>query len=128
AIYTAPSLDAAETEFAEFADQWEQLYPAMVKSWRDTWDDFIPFLEFLPQLRKIVYSTNAIESLNARFRKAAVRRGHFPTEQAAIKVLYLVSIERRKNRSNLTGRINGWKHILNTLSIHYGDRLAAINQ
>ncbi|MCP4962239.1 MAG: IS256 family transposase, partial [Actinomycetia bacterium] len=103
AIYTAPSLDAAEIEFAEFAAQWEDTYPAMVKSWRDTWDDFIPFLEFPPELRKIVYSTNAIESLNARFRKAAVRRGHFPTEQAAIKVLYLVSIERRKNRSNPTG-------------------------
>lgn len=68
-----------------------------------------------------MYSTNAIESLNARFRKAAVRRGHFPTEQAAIKVLYLVSIERRKNRSNPTGRINAWKQILNTLTIHHGD-------
>ncbi len=84
--------------------------------------------EFPAELRKIVYSTNAMESLNARFRKAAVRRGHFPTEQAAIKVLYLVSIEKRRNRSNPTGRINGWKHILNTLSIHYGDHLAAINQ
>jgi len=126
-IYTAPSLDAAEVAFGEFADEWEDKYPAMVKSWRDTWDDFIPFLEFPVELRKIVYSTNAIESLNARFRKAAVRRGHFPTEQAAIKVLYLVSIERRKNRTNPTGRINGWKTILNTLTIHYGDRLATTN-
>ena len=127
AIYTAPGLDAAEIEFEEFAGTWEDRYPAMVKSWRDTWDDFIPFLEFPVELRKIVYSTNAIESLNARFRKAAVRRGHFPTEQAAVKVLYLVSIERRKNRSNPTGQIHGWKAILNTLSIHYSDRLAAIN-
>ncbi len=98
------------------------------ESWRDTWDDFIPFLEFPTELRRIVYSTNAIESLNARFRKAAVRRGHFPTEQAALKVMYLTSIERRKNRQNPTGRINAWKSILNTLTIHYGDRLAAINQ
>ncbi len=127
AIYTAPGLDAAEAAFAEFAEQWEDTYRAMVKSWRDTWDDLIPFLEFPPELRKIVYSTNAIESLNARFRKAAVRRGHFPTEQAAIKVLYLVSIERRKNRSNPTGRINAWKRILSTLTIHYGDCLAAVN-
>jgi len=76
AIYTA----AAEEAFTEFAETWETKYPAMVKSWFDTWDDFIPFLEFPVELRKIVYSTNAIESLNARFRKAAVRRGHFPTE------------------------------------------------
>jgi transposase-like protein len=55
-------------------------YPTMIKSWRDTWDDFIPFLEFPVKLRKIVYTTNAIYSLNARFPKAAVRRGHFPTE------------------------------------------------
>ena len=100
----------------------------MIKSWRDTWEDFIPFLEFPVELRKIVYSTNAIESLNARFRKAAVRRGHFPTEQAAIKVLYLVSIERRKNRSNPTGQINDWKSILNALTMHYSDRLVAANQ
>jgi len=127
AIYTAPGLEAAEQAFDEFADEWETLYPAMIKSWRDTWEDFIPFLEFPVALRKIVYSTNAIESLNARFRKAAVRRGHFPTEQAAMKVLYLVSIERRKNRTNPTGQINGWKSILNALTIHYSDRLVAAN-
>ena len=127
AIYTAPGLDAAELLFEEFVEQWETKYPAMIKSWRDTWEDFIPFLEFPPELRKVVYSTNAIESLNARFRKAAVRRGHFPTEQSALKVLYLVSIERKKNRTNPTGRIKGWKAILNTLTIHYSDRLAANN-
>jgi len=127
-IYTAPGLDAAEQAFDEFAQEWESLYPAMIKSCRDTWEDFIPFLEFPVALRKIVYSTNAIESLNARFRKAAVRRGHFPTEQSALEVLYLVSIERRKNRTNPTGQINGWKSILNALTMHYGDRLVAANQ
>lgn len=125
-IYTAPSIGAAEVSFEAFAATWEPVYPAMVKAWRDAWDDFEPFLEFPVELRTIVYSTNAIESLNARFRKAAVRRGHFPTEQAALKVLYLTAIERRKNRSNPTGRINGWKHILNTLTIHYHDRIEAV--
>lgn len=100
----------------------------MIKSWRDTWGDFIPFLEFPVELLKVVYSTNAIESLNVGFRKAAVRRGYFPTEQSAVKVLYLTAIERRKNRADPTGRINGWKSILNTLSIHYNDRLTAANQ
>jgi transposase-like protein len=124
-IYTAPGLDAAETRFAEFASDWEAIYPAMIKAWRDAWDDFIPFLEFPIELRKIVYTTNSIESLNARVRKAAVRRGHFPTEDAALKVLYLTAIERRKNRTNPTGRINGWKSILNALTIHYSDRITA---
>jgi transposase-like protein len=126
-IYTAPSISAAQVCFEGFAAEWEPVYPAMIKSWRDTWDDFEPFLEFPPDLRKIVYSTNAIESLNARFRKAAVRRGHFPTEQAALKVLYLTSIERKKNKTNPTGRVQGWKAILNTLSIHYTDRIQAAN-
>ena len=85
----------------------------MIKSWRYTWEDFIPFLEFPAELRKTVYSTNAIESLKARFRKAAVRQGHFPTERTAFIVLYLVSIERRKIRSNPTGRINGWAAVNN---------------
>jgi Transposase, Mutator family len=68
-------------------------------------------------------ATNGIESLNARFRQAIRRRGHFPTEQAAMKILYLTVRERRPNRSNPTGRIPGWKSILNTLAITYGDRL-----
>lgn len=125
-IYTAPGIAAAELSFDAFAQEWEPIYPAMVKAWRQAWDDFEPFLEFPIELRTIVYSTNAIESLNARFRKAAVRRGHFPTDQAALKVLYLVSIERLKNRTNPTGRINGWKSILNTLTIHYNDRITAV--
>ena len=85
----------------------------------------MPFLEFPVELRKIVYTTNAIESLNARFRKAVRHRGHFPNEQAAMKVLYLVATTRRPNRENLVGRIAGWKQILNTLTVHYGDRIEA---
>jgi putative transposase len=72
-----------------------------------------------------VYTTNAIESLNARFRRAVRHRGHFPNEQAALKVLYLVAIERRRNQTNPTGRVAGWKAILNALTIHYGDRIQA---
>jgi transposase-like protein len=61
--------------------------------------------------------------LNSRFRRAIRQRGHFPTEQAAMKVLWLVATEQRKNRTNLTGKIRGWKQILNTLSVHYGERV-----
>jgi putative transposase len=123
-IYTAPTLAAAEDRFVEFCDTWKDKCPAMVKTWEDAWGEFIPFLDFPVELRRLVYTTNSIESLNARFRKAARHRAHFPTEQSALKVLYLVAIERRKNRSNPTGQIAGWKSILNALTIHYGDRIA----
>ncbi len=96
----------------------------MIRSWRNSWDEFVPFGEFPAELRKVVYTTNAIESLNARFRRAVRHRGHFPNEQAAMKVLYLVATARPKNRTNLTGKTNGWKAILNALTVHYGDRIA----
>jgi putative transposase len=126
AIYTAPTVAAAEERFAEFAEAWRERYPAMIGSWETAWGEFVPFLEFPVELRRIVYTTNAIESLNARFRRAVRHRGHFPTEQAALKVLYLVATQKRPNRENLIGKTNGWKHILNALTVHYGDRIAAI--
>jgi transposase-like protein len=124
-IYTAPTVEAAEARFVEFAETWEQRYPAMIDTWRRAWGEFVPFLAFPQELRTIVYTTNAIESLNARYRKAVRHRTHFPNEQAALKVLYLVAIDRRPNRSNPSGKMNGWKTILNALTIHYGDRIEA---
>lgn len=126
-IYTAATIDAALARFETFADAWRGTYPAMISSWESAWGEFVPFLEFPVELRKIVYTTNAIESLNARFRRAVRHRGHFPNEQAALKVLYLVATQRRRNRENLTGKINGWKQILNALTIHYGDRITTNN-
>jgi transposase-like protein len=122
-IYTAPTEAAADTRFAEFAEQWESRYPAMIAAWRNSWEQFTPFLKFPAPIRKLVYTTNAIESLNSRFRHAVNRRGHFPNEQAALKVLYLVIRNPLKNRQNITGRISGWKDILNTLAMFYGDRI-----
>ena len=101
-IYTAPTVQAAETAFQELCAEWEESYPAMIQLWRTSWEHCIPFLDYPPELRRIVYTTNAIESLNARFRQATRRRGHFPNEQAALKVLYLVIT--LKNRSNITGK------------------------
>jgi len=127
-IYTAATVEAAEAAFGEFAECWRDTYPAMIRSWEASWNEFVPFLEFPTELRKIVYTTNAIESLNSRFRRSVRRRGHFPNEQAALKVLYLVATQRRPNRENMIGKTNGWKHILNALTIHYGDRLATNNR
>jgi transposase-like protein len=123
AIYTAPTVEAAEVRFAEFAEAWRAIYPAMISSWEHAWSEFVPFLEFPVELRKVVYTTNAIESLNARFRRAVRHRGHFPNEQSALKVLYLVATQHRPNRANMTGKIHGWKQILNALTVHYGDRV-----
>src|SRR5665647_1307768 len=95
----------------------------MVGMWRRSWPEFVPLLDFPVEIRQIIYTTNGIESLNARFRAATRRRGHFPNEQSALKILYLTVRERRPNRANPTGQINGWKSILNTLAIAYGDRL-----
>jgi len=127
-IYQAPTVEAAEVEFAAFADTWRPTYKALIEMWERSWDEFVPFLEFPTELRKIVYTTNAIESMNARLRRGVRQRGHFPNEQAAMKVLYLIAIHRQKNRENMTGRIAGWKQILNTLTVHYGDRIEAVNQ
>ncbi|MEV0409200.1 IS256 family transposase [Actinoallomurus sp. NPDC050550] len=122
-IYTAPTVDAAETRFADFEAAWGDRYPAIIRLWRSAWEQFTPFLAFPPEIRKVIYTTNAIESLNARFRQATRRRGHFPTDQAALKVLYLVIRSPRKNRANVTGKTPGWKAALNALSLYYGDRI-----
>lgn len=125
AVYEAPTLEAAQANFDEFAEQWRSVYPAMISAWENAWDEFVPFLDFPAELRRVVYTTNAIESLNAQFRRGVRHRGHFPNEQSAMKVLYLIATRRRPNRQDLTGQIRGWKTILNTLTIHYGDRITA---
>jgi putative transposase len=122
-VYTAATLTAAEDAFDHFEQGWGRKYPAIVRVWRNAWEQFTPFLDFPPELRRLIYTTNAIESLNARFRQATRRRGHFPTEQAALKVLYLVIRSPRPNRANVTGRTAGWKSVLNTLAMYYGDRI-----
>ena len=85
--------------------------------------DTVARASFPVEVRKLIYTTNGIESLNARLRHATRRRGHFPDEQSALKVLYLAAMERQHNRPNPTGQISGWKSILNTLAMTYGERL-----
>ena len=122
-VYTAPSLDAATERFSEFEEKWGAKYPAVIRLWRDSWDEFIPFLSFPTEVRSMIYTTNTIESLNARFRRSTRVRGHFPNEQSAIKVLYL-TIRRTDGRGgNVVGIVRGWKSILNTLALHYPDRI-----
>jgi len=124
-VYTAATVDAAETRWLEFGEVWAEKYPAVIGVWERAWEEFIPFLGHPAELRKIMYTTNAIESLNARFRHAVNRRGHFPTDQAAMKVLFLCIKRKEKNRSNPTGKVVGWGAILNALVVAYGDRVTS---
>ena len=123
-VYTAPTLDAAEARFTEFEGVWGSRYPAVIRLWRDAWSEFIPFLAFPAQIRSVIYTTNAIESLNARFRRATRIRGHFPSEQAALKVLYLTIRERDEKGGSVIGQVRNWKQALNTFAMHYGERIS----
>lgn len=83
----------------------------------------IVFMRFPAPIRRVVYTTNMIESLNSRFRQATRRRGHFPDDDAALKVLYLVIRNPIKNRANVTGKTPAWKQAINSLAGYYGDRV-----
>jgi putative transposase len=90
-IYTAVNEVAARSAFEAMAAKWGQRYPAVVRLWDNAWGEFIPFLDYDIEIRRVLSTTNAIESLNARYRRAVKARGHFPSEQAAMKCLYLVT-------------------------------------
>lgn len=90
-VYTTPSATAARAQSEEFADTWDSRYPALIRLWENAWQKFNPFPDYDVEVRRILFSTNAIESLNARYRRAVRARGHFPNEQAALKCLYLVT-------------------------------------
>jgi putative transposase len=122
-IYTAPSESAALERLAEFAATWEAKYPAIIGLWENAWAEFVPFLQFDAEIRTVIYTTNAIESINARIRKAVKARGHFPNEQAAIKCIYLAIMAidpTGKGRQRWTNR---WKPALNAFTIAFPDRL-----
>jgi transposase-like protein len=124
-IYTAINAAAARTAFDELAEKWGQRYPAVIRLWDNAWSEFIPFLDYDVEIRRVICSTNAIESLNARYRRAIKARGHFPSEQAALKCLYLVT---RSLDPTGVGRARWtmrWKPALNAFAITFGDRFPA---
>jgi putative transposase len=123
-IYTAPTLEGAELALAEFDKQWGEKYPGAIDVWKLAWDEFIPFLDFPAELRRIVYTTNAIESINFQLRKITKTRGHFPDKDAAMKLLYLGlrNISSQRGGESGTGTI-GWKTALNILVTYFPGRI-----
>ncbi|MGI5182412.1 IS256 family transposase [Dactylosporangium sp. CA-152071] len=123
-VYTAPSEQAALDRFAEFAAAWEQKYPAIVRLWTNAWAEMVPFLAFHTDIRSIICTTNAIESLNARFRRAVNARGHFPNELAAMKILYLTVMSLDPTGRGRQRWSNRWKAALNAFEITFDGRLS----
>lgn len=123
AIYTAPGADAAMTALDEFErGPWGTRFPTVVASWRRAWAHVIPFFAFPPEIRRVIYTTNALESLNARVRKVIKTRGHFPTDDAATKLIWLAL----RNISAAWSRSSpAWRPAMNQFAILYGDRFLA---
>ncbi len=122
-VYTAATEDAATERFMEFAETWGKKYPAIVKLWSDAWAEFVPFLAFDVEIRKVICSTNAIESVNARIRKAVRARGHFPNEQAALKCVYLALMSLDPTGAGRRRWTMRWKAPLNAFQIAFEGRL-----
>jgi putative transposase len=124
-IYTAPTAEAAAVALNELEEKWGDKYSAMIRLWRNAWNEFIPFLDYDTEIRTVICSTNAIESLNARYRRAIRARGHFPSEQAALKCLYLVTRSLDPTGTGRTRWTMRWKPVINAFAITFGDRWPA---
>jgi putative transposase len=124
-VYTAPSEQAALDRFAEFCEKWEARYPAIVRLWTNAWAEFTPFLQFDTEIRKVICTTNAIESINARIRRAVNARGHFPTEHAALKCVYLALMSLDPTGTGRKRWSSRWKKALNAFEITFDGRLSA---
>jgi transposase-like protein len=124
-IYTAVNAEAARASLDELADKWGQRYPAMIRVWEAAWEEFIPFLDYDVEIRRVLCSTNAVESLNARYRRAVRARGHFPNEQAALKCLYLVTRSLDPTGRGRARWVMRWKPALNAFAVTFADRFPA---
>ncbi|MDO9054196.1 MAG: IS256 family transposase [Gallionella sp.] len=120
AIYTASTPEEAEQRLDEFEEEWGADYPSIVKSWRSNWQRIIPFFDYPPEIRKVIYTTNAIESVNMSLRKITKNRGSFPSDEALLKLFYLALNNISKK---WTMPIRDWKAALNRFNIQFEDRM-----
>lgn len=126
-IYTAVSEHDARERLKDLAETWGDKYPAIIRLWDRTWEEFAPFLDYSPEIRKVIYSTNAVESINARMRRATRARGHFPTDQAALKCLYLVVRSLDPTGAGRKRWTMRWKPALNAFAIAFEGRIFPTN-
>jgi putative transposase len=118
-IYTALNADAAHQALEAFDEKWGARFPVITQAWLDAWEYVTPFLAFGPEVRRAVYTTNAIEALNRQLRKAIKTKGSFPTEDAALKLIYLAVV----NAVPAWTRTRNWTAALLAFKIHFGDRV-----
>jgi putative transposase len=124
-IYRAATAAQAELELNEFISRWGHKYQAIGKLWKENWERVIPFFEFPPEVRRVIYTTNAVESLHMSLRKIIKTRGSFPSEEAALKLLYLAL----RNVSAKWEAIQHWKQALNHFQMLWGERIqTALNR
>ena len=118
-IYQANTLDKAGLNLDAFAEKWDAQYPTISRSWRQNWSRLIPFFDYPPEIRKIIYTTNAIESINMSLRKVIKNRCQFPNDMAILKLLYLglINLSKKWNRP-----LQNWKQALNQFAIRFEDR------
>jgi putative transposase len=124
AVYSAPTAEAAQQELNRFGEKWDKRYGAIRLMWERHWERIIPFFAFSPEVRRVMYTTNAIESLNMSLRKIIKTRGSFPSEQAALKLLYMAlkNVVAKWQRSG----VKGWYEALNQFTLLWGDRIRAV--
>ncbi len=127
-IYTAPNADAARVALEELTEKWGRQYGAIIRLWENTWEEFTPFRSYDIGIRTVICSTNAIESLNARYRRAVRARGQFPTEAAALKCLYLVTRSLDPTGAGRTRWTVRWKPALNAFAITFAGRWPALQR
>jgi putative transposase len=118
-IYTALDADGAQAALEAFDEKWGQRFPVITQAWLNAWEHVTPFLAFPPEVRRVIYTTNAIEALNRQLRKAIKTKGHFPNEDAARKLIYLALV----NAVPQWTRTRNWTIALLAFKIHFGDRL-----
>jgi len=118
-IYRAPSLDAAEVALTKLEEKWDARYPSAVKSWRSNWTNLSTYFAFPTEIRRMIYTTNAVEAVHRQFRKVTKAKGSFPTDDALKKMLYLATINIEKGARSK----QNWPAMLGQLKIIFDDRI-----
>ena len=124
AIYTAPTAAAARLALDDFAGKWDKSHPTISQVWRRNWERITPFFAFPAEIRKVIYTTNAVESLNMSLRKIIKTRGSFPNEEAALRLLWMAL----RNHSKKWSFVQNWREALNRFQILWPERMPALER